>query len=467
MLHSLKNTLRRIIPASIWNLGHLFFAWFGAWKYNHPSEKLFVIGVTGTSGKSSTVYLLRQLLESLGFTVGSLSTIDFAVNGDVQINDKKMTMLGRTKIQEYLRKMVDAGCEIAIVETTSEGRVQHRHRFINYDVMMLTNFYPEHIESHGSFEAYKQAKLDLFRYLSHLPKKKTDILRGKMKVVFEQEDFIPKQILVNNDIEQTLEFLSPDVDKKYIFGKQTWSDEEQKSALVNEQFLTNEPTMDKHGLHFTVNEQPFAAQMYATYNSMNITGVIALARMLKIEWPDMQAAVKQFCGVPGRIEMIKEAEAFGFQVIVDYAFEPVAMQALYDVVTLLEPACVIHVFGSTGGGRDVARRFSVGKLVGEQADICIVTDEDPYDDDPLEIINDVARAVAETGKNDEENLFRMLHRDEAIQKAIVLAQPGDLVLVTGKGSEQAMCVKGRLIPWDDRKEVRKALRMREQINIDD
>src|SRR3989338_1000635 len=169
---SIKSGLKKIIPKKVLNLRHLFFAWYGAYKYAFPSEDLLVIGITGTSGKSSTTYFLRQMLEVQGFKVGSLSTIDFYVAGGNKLNDQKMTMLGKYKIQKYLRQMVDKKCDIAIVETTSEGRVQHRHRFINYDMMMLTNLYPEHIESHGSFENYKQAKLDLFKYVASCRRKK-------------------------------------------------------------------------------------------------------------------------------------------------------------------------------------------------------------------------------------------------------------------------------------------------------
>ena len=152
----IMTAIRKLFPKPIRNLWHLLLAWFGAVKYRHPSEKILVIGITGTSGKSSTIFFLRQLLEDSGYKVGSLSTIDFYIAGESKLNDQKMTMLGRMQIQKYLRLMVDKGCQIAIVETTSEGAVQYRNRFINYDLMVLTNLYPEHIEAHGSFENYKR-----------------------------------------------------------------------------------------------------------------------------------------------------------------------------------------------------------------------------------------------------------------------------------------------------------------------
>lgn len=444
----MKSCIKKCIPKSVLNFRHLFFAWWGAVKYNHPSRELLVIGVTGTSGKSSTVCFLRQLLEHAGFTVGSLSTIDFYIAGENKLNDKKMTMLGRSAIQQYLRDMVDAGCDIAIVETTSEGRVQHRHRCIEYDMMLLTNLYPEHIDSHGSFEKYKQAKKDIFTYVAKRRHKHLDSFGD-----------IPKRAFVNGNTEYAAEFLEASFDERYIFSRV-----DQKNTIpeyiaqdVTDTVVVDDPHVSKEGLSFSIDGVAYSAPMYAEHNIMNISGALAVLSALGIETSVQQSGVAALESPAGRVEEIKEAAKYKFQVIVDYAFEPGAMAGLYSVVELLNPKRVIHVFGSTGGGRDIERRFSVGRFVGERADICIITDEDPYDDDPQTIIDDVARAVQETGKKMNTDLFTILDRRKAIQKAIDLATPGDLVLVTGKGSEQAMVVKGKLIPWDDRKEVQKAL----------
>lgn len=421
-------------------LRHLCMAGYGAVKYRFPSKKMHVIGITGTSGKSTTVFLLRQLLEYVGYTVGSLSTIDFSIAGENKINDQKMTMLGRAKIQEYLREMVDKGCQIAIVETTSEGIVQFRHRFIDYDTVVLTNLYPEHIESHGGFENYKNAKKKLFSYTSHLPHKE---LNGKT---------INKTGIVNTDIEQASEFLSYHFDKKIGIGK------EKKNIEGVEPFVVSEVKIDKEGLHFSINDYPFDAPMFGAHNAMNILATVAIARELGIEWQLIQEAVGSFQNAPGRLEFIPEAEEGGYQVIVDFSFEPVALRALYDVVDLIDPKRVIHVGGATGGGRDKARRGPIGELMGSCADIVIITDEDPYDEDPREIMDAVAIGARASGKKDGADLFIIEKRDAAIAYAVLIARPGDLILVTGKGSEQAMCIAhDKKIPWDDREIVRNAL----------
>ncbi len=454
--------IKKFIPKKIRNLKHLFYAWYGALKYQHPSREIFVIGITGTSGKSSTTYFLRQLLEASGFRVGSLSTIDFFIAGENKLNDQKMTMLGKMQIQKYLREMVDKKCDIAIVETTSEGVVQYRHRWIEYDMMVLTNLYPEHIESHGSFENYKNAKLSIFQYVSHLKRKK---MFGKWNQRGWGE-YIPKISIVNADLSETEnrfegvahEFVDTPFDQKYTFGKKP-RDEHMLGSSLQNHFCLFKPKVTDKGIEFQIGQEVFFAPVFGEHNMMNILCAIEICHAMGIDWrTTLKQSVQHLQSPEGRIEFIHEAETKGFRVIVDYAFEPVAMQKLYDVVSHIQPKRIIHVFGSTGGGRDVARRFTVGEFVGTHADICIVTDEDPYDDNPQDIIDDVASAVVKAGKVNGQNLFAILDRTQAIEKAISLAQSGDVVLITGKGSEQGMVVKGKIIPWDDRKVVRESLK---------
>ena len=228
-----KQYIKSIIPKSLLNFRHLFFSWRGALKYNYPSEKLFVIGVTGTSGKSSTIHFLRQILEAGGYKVGSLSTVDFYIDGELKLNDKKMTMVGKYFIQEKLYEMVDKKCDIAIVETTSEGFLQYRHKFINYDLIALTNLYPEHIESHGGFENYKNAKLGIFEYVAQSKRKNISVIARnemtKQSLIQTMRDCfvvanapsrndVCKTAIVNGDSEYADEFLKYNFEKKMVFG---------------------------------------------------------------------------------------------------------------------------------------------------------------------------------------------------------------------------------------------------------
>ncbi len=314
--------------------------------------------------------------------------------------------------------------------------------------MLLTNLYPEHIDSHGSFENYKQAKKDIFSYVA-----------GCRKKTLQKFGAVQKHAFVNGNTEYAEEFLYPAFDAWHVFSRTdtTVTIPDQTLSDAASHMKVESPQATKEGLTFRVNDASYTAPIYAEHNIMNIAGAMSMVRTLGVDEKTMQEAVAALESPAGRVEFIQEAEMQKFQVIVDYAFEPGAMAGLYTVVDLLNPKRIIHVFGSTGGGRDIERRFSVGKFVGERADICIITDEDPYDDDPQAIIDDVARAVQDTGKKMNKDVFTVLDRGKAIQKAVSLAKPGDLVLVTGKGSEQAMVVQGELVPWDDREEVRKAL----------
>ncbi len=412
----MKSLLKKIIPKKLLSRYHFLLAWLAAVVYGHPSEKLLVVGITGTSGKSSIVYFLKQILETAGYKVGVLSTVEFCVAGKCVLNDKKMTMLGRMQTQKFLREMVRAGCQIAIVETTSEGYLQYRHRFINYDVAVLTNLYPEHLEAHGGFENYKTAKLGIFKHVARCRKK---VLPGAP---------VEKIAIVNGESKYADEFLAFPFDKKIKF---TVAD-----ALPN--------------------------SILGEHTPMNVAAALTVTRELGVDEAVLKQTAPNLKGVPGRIELIPEAEVHGFRVIVDYAFEPVALAALYKVVTQLQPTRVIHVLGSCGGGRDAAVRSVKGQFAAEHAEIVIVTNEDPYDDDPMEIIEDVAKGV-ETAISSQPSvhsieLLKILDRREAIEKALSLAQKGNLVVITGKGSEQAMCVAGgKKIPWDDRKIVRELL----------
>jgi len=440
----MKKIIKKIIPKKILNLRHLFFAWWGSIKFRHPSEELLVIGITGTSGKTSSIHFLRQILEFTGFKVGSLSTADFYIDGELKLNDKKMTMVGKYFIQEKLREMVNKKCDIAIVETTSEGYLQYRQRFINYDTIVLTNLYPEHLESHGGFENYKAAKLGIFEYVS----------KCRRKQGLKINNLGYKTCIVNSDNDYAKEFLQFNFENKITFGY--------KSSLTSSIFyLLDNVKTTKDGLQFILNDTQFFASLYGEHNAENLAGVIAVAKSLNISEEKIKLAITQIKSPPGRLEFIVEAEKFGFQVIVDYAFEPVALHRLYQVVDLLKPQRIIHVCGSTGGGRDKSRREPIGKLVGEKADIFIITDEDPYDEDPQEIMKSVKIGALSIGKKEGEDLFMILNREEAISKALEIAKTGDLILITGKGSEQKMCLAGgKMIDWDDREVVKKYLELK-------
>ena len=197
-------------------------------------------------------------------------------------------------------------------------------------------------------------------------------------------------------------------------------------------------------------------KLLGEFNVLNALNAIGVGRALGMDMDIIGNNLKKISGVPGRLEKIDEGQ--NFCVIVDYAFEPGAVSKLYETIENIPHNKVIHVLGSTGGGRDIARRPDLGRLAGENADFVIITNEDPYDEDPEIIIDQVALGAERAGKKEKQNLFKILDRREAIEKALSLAHEKDLVLITGKGSEQAICIaRGEKVEWDDREVVREIL----------
>ncbi|MFH1089045.1 MAG: UDP-N-acetylmuramoyl-L-alanyl-D-glutamate--2,6-diaminopimelate ligase [Candidatus Uhrbacteria bacterium] len=437
---SFKRTVRKIIPKPILSAYHWFLAKLAAVVFGFPSQKLIVIGITGTSGKSTTVQFLGQMLEAAGKKVGWASTVSFKVGDREWVNDKKMTMLGRFQTQKLLRQMVSEGCEYAIVETSSQGVVQSRHVGINFDVAVLTNLSPEHIESHGGFENYKKAKGNFFSFVA---KSSNKTLRGKE---------IHKSFVVNIDNEHAPYFLA------LLEGDEGVEGDQGIGSRVIEFFVDEkEVKLSANGSEFSWEERPVFIKPLGLYNVYNAVAAASVMKALGFSTQNIIEAMKKIKTVPGRMETVNEGQ--NFTVIVDFAFEPNAMRGLYETIKLFPHNKIIHVLGSCGGGRDAARRPILGQMAGEKAGVVIVTNEDPYDDDPQEIIDQVADGARTVGKTENQNLFRILDRREAIHKAIDLAESGDLVLITGKGSEPVMTVAdGKTIPWDDREVARSALK---------
>lgn len=424
----IKRIIKRLIPKSLLQTYHKTLAYISAMMMGFPGRKMVVIGVTGTNGKSTTCNFIARILEEAGYKVGMTTTVNFRMNGREWLNNKKMTMLGRTQLQRLLAQMRSEGCEIVIVETSSEGLAQGRHLGIAYDIAVFTNLTPEHIQSHGSFENYKKAKGILFASLAGSTRK---TLRGNK---------VPKTIIVNDADQHAAYYESFNADKKVRFH-----------------IDGHNATCDDVSCTFTVGNTVEHLPMPGVFNVENALAAIEVAKQFGVSAQTAATALAKIGGVPGRMERINEGQSYA--VIVDYAPEPASFTKLYEAVQTMPHGRIIHVFGSCGGGRDQDRRPVLGAIAGERADIVIITNEDPYDDNPMEIIRDVAAGAIKAGKIEDENLFIEPDRRIAINHAISLAKAGDIVLVTGKGAEQAMAVaNGKMIPWDDREVVRAALR---------
>lgn len=414
------------MPKFLINSYHLGLALLGAVLYFFPSRKIKIIGVTGTNGKSTVVYLISKILEEAGFSVGLVSSIKFKIKDKEWPNTLKMTMPGRFKLQKFLRQALDQGCQYVVIEVTSEGILQSRHKFIDFDVVVFTNLTPEHIETHGSFEKYREAKGQLFKSLRGSKKSKTTAI-------------------INLDDPNADYFLKFEADRKIGYGLNSEPTDKVSNFL---KAIKTETLED--GLRFTLADTNFNLKLRGIFNIYNSLSAIASALSQGIDLKTCKKALEKIEVVSGRME---EVISSPFKVFVDYAHTPDALSKAYSA--LPKDSLKICVLGSCGGGRDKWKRPKLGEIASQFCSKIILTNEDPYDDNPDQIIKEVASGI----QNHSVDLKEILDRREAIKQALALAKKGDTVIITGKGSEPWMCVAGgKKIPWDDREIVREELK---------
>jgi UDP-N-acetylmuramoyl-L-alanyl-D-glutamate--2,6-diaminopimelate ligase len=410
----MKEFFKRIIPSEILNFYHYSFALMGAIIYRFPTRKLFVIAVTGTKGKSTTAELIYAMLTEAGFITALASTIRFAVGRESEPNLFKMTMPGRFFLQQFLRKAVDHGATHAVIEMTSEGAKQFRHKGIELDALIFTNLSPEHIESHGSFEAYAQAKFLLAKHLEESKKR-------------------PRYMVANADDPYGKKFLESGVEVRAPF-----------SLKDAEPYNTDEKSVRfvwKRGELFTV-------PLPGLFNLKNILAAMALCEAIDIDIPTMKQALEHIGAIPGRAERVAGTQPF--TVIVDYAHTAESLQALYET---FQHQKIIGVLGSTGGGRDKWKRPLMGKVADTFCEVVFLTNEDPYDENPQQIIDEIAKGFSRKKPHS------FLNRRAAIREALREARPGDVVLLTGKGTDPyIMGPRGIKEEWSDKKVVQEELK---------
>jgi len=432
----MKKIIKFFTPRFLISFYHWFLAYLGALIYGFPSRKMVVIGVIGTRGKTSTANFIWSVLNAAGEKAGMTGTANLRIGKEEQLNKYHMTMPGRFFIQNFLRKMVQAGCRYAIIETPSEGVEQWRHKGIFYDIAVLTTLYPEYLAVHDwDFERCKKMHLKVFEELHCQPRK---TINGKE---------IPKVIVVNSDNEDRELFLKPPADKKITYGLKAGAD-----------FTAVSVKTENGAVSFEVNGEKYELGTKGSFNVSNALAAIAVANSLGIDEKFIKEGLKNLSLVPGRMEKIDEGQ--NFDVFVDYAHDGPSMTAALNAVQEIKnpETKIILILGAEGGGRDKKKRPVMGKLAAEKSDYVIVTNTDPYDDDPMEIINDIADAAETAGKIKNKDLFSISDRREGIRKALKLAKNGDIVIITGKGAEQSMIVGSDKISWDDREAVRQELK---------
>jgi UDP-N-acetylmuramoyl-L-alanyl-D-glutamate--2,6-diaminopimelate ligase len=411
---------------------HFLWAWLGARRHGHPSERIFVIGITGTKGKTTTLELLNAILEEAGKRTAVLSSLRMKIGEKTEKNRAGNSMPGRAYIQNFLQRALDAKCPYALIEVTSQGVVQHRHRFVRWNIGALTNLSPEHIESHGSFENYRKAKLDFLRY----------VLKSGGKVFLNRDD---------EHFKFFESALKAEDNGTVTHGTQAAAGPKTISYSREDTWLRNH--LPRFKATRAASETAGAPKfVLSKFNEENVAVAVAIAKEIGIGDKAIEDALTTFRGVPGRMEFVTVGP---YTAIVDYAHTPDSLRAAY-LAAKPEPSVqypdphLICVLGAAGGGRDRWKRPEFGKIAAEYCDEIILTDEDPYDEDPGAIIKEVRSGIL-GGDPDIANVYEVVDRREAIRKAVSLMEPGDVVIGTGKGSEESIHVaRGKTIPWNEK-----------------
>jgi UDP-N-acetylmuramoyl-L-alanyl-D-glutamate--2,6-diaminopimelate ligase len=414
-MDTILSFVRRFIPRKAYSFAqpayHFLMSLAGAIVYGFPSRKLTVIAVTGTKGKTTVTELIHNIFRTAGKKVALSNTIHFIINGKEQRNLYKMSMPGRFFMQRFLRQAVKAGCTHAVIEATSEGARFFRHRFMALDAVVFTNLSPEHIESHGSYEAYQEAKLDIARQLKRGCQNRT-------------------VLVVNADDKAAPLFLAEHASEKYRF------------------FLGDaEPyQLGSRGIDFTWKGTKASTPLTGAFNLQNILAALTVCEAFGVSEQHMLQAVRDTKEVKGRVERVDAGQPF--EVVVDYAHTSGSLEALYESFA---GRYIIGVLGNTGGGRDTWKRPEMAKVAAKYCNRIILTNEDPYDDDPMTIVNQMAKAIPEA------DCQIIIDRRQAIATAIRMAQQEfketgtpTAVLITGKGTDPyIMGPNGTKESWSD------------------
>ena len=468
LLDKTLRNIKKLIPRSVFDFFapayHTILAYAGAVAYGFPSRSMKVIGVTGTKGKSTTVFLITKILEQIsknvegrpvegpveggppqgpqGFLwggVAAIGSLGFKIKDKEWPNTLKMTMPGRFKLQKFLVEAKRAGCKYVVLEVTSEGIKQKRHLGIKFDCAVFTNLHKEHIESHGSFENYYRAKQDLF--------KKTQNIH-----------------IINADDPNTALFGDFPAKHKIFYGLNRGD----MVASIRQLADKNENI----GSSFEIYGTTFSIKLAGQFNVLNCLAALSVGAMYGIDLPKMKTVLESIEFIPGRMEFIpafvrtSAGETKRFNVVVDYAHTPESLIQVYQTLKLeiLNPKSeisskfqipnskprLICVLGAAGGGRDKWKRPEFGRIAAEYCDEIILTNEDPYDENPFSILKEIENGFSQLPiTNYQLPKYKIiLDRREAIRTALTSAQEGDAVVITGKGSEMSMAVAGgKKIPW--------------------
>jgi UDP-N-acetylmuramoyl-L-alanyl-D-glutamate--2,6-diaminopimelate ligase len=413
-----------------------------AWSFGDPSHELGVVGVTGTDGKTTTSFLAVAALEAAAVSSGLVGTVETKIGTSREPNPEHMTTPGAPELQRALRAMVSAGNSAAVVETTSHGLAADRVRGIAYDSAILTNLSHEHLEFHGTWEAYRDAKLSLFERLavSERNPRKTAPPWPKTAIVNVDDPTAGAFVGVAQEAGARIVTYGTDAAADV---RATHSEEDTRRLRV-----TYDAPSGSAGLEL---------RLAGRFNVHNALAVVALGEALGLDPAAVRAGLESVEGVPGRMERVDAGQPFG--VVIDYAHSPASLQAVLEILAPSAAArggSLIAVFGSAGE-RDVEKRPMMGRIAADRARLVIATDEDPRGEDRVAILDAIARGAEAGGRRRGHDLLLIADRPAAIAAAFERARPGDIVLLAGKGHERSIIGPGGPVAYDERRAAIDAL----------
>jgi UDP-N-acetylmuramoyl-L-alanyl-D-glutamate--2,6-diaminopimelate ligase len=426
-----RSIVKKIIPQGLFPkiepYGHLLEGVLFNVLYGFPARGLKVIGVTGTNGKTTTCFLIHRMLHEAGYNVGLMTTVAYGAGDDIRPQTYHMTSVTIPELMKRLKALKSEGVEWLVLETTSQALSQNRVWGVPYSVAVMTNVTHEHLDVHGSFENYRDAKRKLF------------------KLANRNQKGLRTGIINADDPSATL--FAADVAKPLLYGVENG---DLRAADVE---LTPSGSTFSAGIQNS--EYRIRCNLPGSFNVANSLATVGVGHVLGLSKEQIEQGIAALESVEGRMNSIHEGQ--DFEVIVDFAHTPDSFEKLFKDLRPVVKGKLIAMFGSAGR-RDEAKRAVQGRLAGKYCDEVVITEEDDRDIDGIEIMNQIAEGAEAAGKIRNKDLFLVHDRQEAIQFAINRAQTGDTVLLLGKGHEKTIERKDGEHPWDELAAARQALK---------
>ena len=414
---NIRSLVKKVVPVSLFKkvepYGHRLEAVIMQTKAGFPARNLKVIGVTGTDGKTSTCSIITQMLRDAGYKVAMMTTIsvDYGDGKGEQPNPTRLTSMGAAQIVRHLKKVKASGTEWLVLETTSHALAQYRVWGIPYSVAVMTNVNHEHLDYHGTFERYRDAKKKLFT------------LAGRNRRGL--------RVGVANADDPSGKLFAAEVANPITYG------------IKNGSLRAHNVDLSPTGSHYTAkiedDEYQIECHLPGSFNVYNTLAAVGVGRAIGLTKKQIEQGIASLKAVEGRMTRVDEGQ--DFTVIVDYAHTPESFEKIFQEVKPLVDRKLWAVFGSAGR-RDEAKRKAQGEIAGQYCDNVVVTEEDDRDMDGEAILEQIAAGAQASGKIKDQDLFLIHNRERAVEFAITEAQPGDVVLLLGKGHEKSILTNG-------------------------